>query len=207
MESLLSFLYGASMKVVDELMDVPNDYVNLKSFFQLFTISLYSILAYNDYLFSFIIIFITIGAYYAGSLDDPYWVNCGYIVVIIFIISVINKKDFIISEISNYSIYLLLFIILYATVGSIDNYLFPSEHNISKFLSSIFYFVSSVIGLLIVLYYENDYENDYELKTIKKLMILSIGHHFVRSIAKGYLYFTIGIKNNAELEIPKEESL
>lgn len=202
MNTVLSLIYGASMKITDELMDIPNDYTNLKSFFQLLTISLHSILGYTDFLFSFIFIFITIGSYYAGSLDDPIWINFGYLILFIFIISIINNYDKI--KLINMDLgIIILFIAFISFIGSAtDNYFLPSEYNISKFLVSMVYLFGLIVAYGIILYFEND----YELETVKKIFIFGIGYMFVRTIAKGYLYFTVGVKN-ADIEIPKEETL
>jgi hypothetical protein len=202
METFLSFLYGASMKIADELMDVPNDYNNLKVFFQLLTVSTHSILGYSDYLFSFIFIFITVGCYYAGSLDDPIWINFGYLILFIFIISIINNYDKI--KLINMDLgIIILFIAFISFIGSAtDNYFLPSEYNISKFLVSMVYLFGLIVAYGIILYFEND----YELKTVKKVFVFGIGYILIRTIVKGYLYFNSGI-NNAEIEIPKEETL
>jgi hypothetical protein len=202
METFLSLIYGASMKITDELIDVPNNYVNLKSFFQLLTISLYSILSYNDYLFSCIALFITIGSYYAGSLDDPYWINCAYIIGIIFILSIINKRESILSEIGDFLPIILGSVLLLFLICAVDNYLFPKENDMNKIISTIFFLVASIIIYKIL----NTYIGDFPfLHSYVKYSLWAIGYFIIRFIVKLYLYNTT--INNAEIEISKEETL
>jgi hypothetical protein len=64
------------------------------------------------------------------------------------------------------------------------------------------YLFGLIVAYGIILYFEND----YELKTVKKVFVFGIGYILIRTIVKGYLYFNSTI-NNAEIEIPKEETL
>lgn len=189
-ELVNQFLLGSSIKLIDEISDVPSLTEQYKSYLQplmFMTVFLYGLDAGNDFYYNLIWIAWFISAYFGQSMDNEidkgFWQLCFFLVLFALVYSATNPLPNI--DVSVFSGFFLLL-----SVGNIlENIFLHEETSLLKILFSFF------VTLCVTLFYIYiiplmKTNSTMDFRYLEKHMFLILGYFITRFLIKVYVYYT-----------------
>jgi hypothetical protein len=136
METALSLLLGISIKVYDDILDLGIQFPELgKEFLKAFMIFCFTLLAFNDFLFSLTVFLAFLGNSLSGGIDDPFWIAFAGIALLMTFFS-ISKPEYILNS--------LAFFVMFMTGIMLEPKFFPEETSTRKSWSRVIFILGSL---------------------------------------------------------------
>jgi hypothetical protein len=189
LEYLVDFLLGASIKMADEIADVPylsNKFASYITPIIMISIFLYGLRAVDDFYYNLIWLSWFFSAYFGKSIENELDKQNWNLIFGMVLFASSYTISFPLPQ-TNFSV-LFLFIFITSLFNIIENIALPEEISISKIVITFIYIILILVGYFYILSPIIINNPTSDLRFVSKQTIMTMGYLIVRIVSKVFLY-------------------